>query len=83
MNTVKSLNYTKWECKYYIVWIPKYRRKSIYKELRPYLGDLLKELASQKECAIEEGHLFYIHKVKTVVCNFSLSTGSGRTNDFR
>ncbi len=61
MNTVKSLNHTKWECKYHIVWIPKYRRKSIYKELRPYLGDILKELASQKECAIEEGHLLADH----------------------
>ncbi len=48
MNTVKSLNHTKWECKYHIVWIPKYRRKSIYKELRPYFGDILKDLASQK-----------------------------------
>ena len=61
MNTVKSLNHTKWECKYHIVWIPKYRRKSIYKELRPYLGDILKELASQKECTIEEGHLMSDH----------------------
>lgn len=61
MNTVKSLNHTKWECKYQIVWIPKYRRKSIYKELRPYLGDILKDLASQKECMIEEGHLMSDH----------------------
>ena len=61
MNTVKSLNHTKWECKYHIVWIPKYRRKSIYKELRPYLGDILKDLASRKECAIEEGHLMSDH----------------------
>jgi len=61
MNTVKSLNHTKWECKYHIVWIPKYRRKSIYKELRPYLGDILKDLASQKECTIEEGHLMSDH----------------------
>lgn len=61
MNTVKSLNHTKWECKYHIVWIPKYRRKSIYKELRPYLGNILKDLASQKECTIEEGHLMSDH----------------------
>ena len=61
MNTVKSLNHTKWECKYHLVWIPKYRRESIYKELRPYFGDILKELASQKECIIEEGHLLADH----------------------
>ena len=61
MNTPKSLTHTKWECKYHIVWIPKYRRKTIYKELSQYLGSLLKELASQKECAIEEGHLMADH----------------------
>ncbi len=52
MTTIKSLNHTKWECKYHIVWIPKYRRKSIYKELRPYLGKIFKDLASRKECSI-------------------------------
>ncbi len=61
MNTVKSLNHTKWECKYHIVWIPKYRRKSNYKELRPYLVEIFKELASRKECTIEEGHLISDH----------------------
>ena len=53
MNTGNSLNHTKWECKYHIVWIPKYRKKSIYKGLRIYLGDTLKDLALQKECKIE------------------------------
>ena len=52
---------TKWECKYHIVWIPKYRKKSIYKELRQHLGEMLKELATQKECRIEEGHLMSDH----------------------
>jgi putative transposase len=53
MNSPQSLNHTKWECKYHIVWIPKYRRKTIFKELRPYLGSLLKDMASRKECAIK------------------------------
>jgi putative transposase len=61
MSTVKSLSHSKWECKYHIIWIPKYRRKSIYKELRPYLGSIFKELASRKECEIEEGHLMSDH----------------------
>jgi len=38
MNTPESLKHTKWECKYHIVWIPKYRKKSLYKDLRQYLG---------------------------------------------
>ena len=33
----QSLSHTAWDCKYHIVWIPKYRRKSLYKELRQYV----------------------------------------------
>ena len=75
MNTPKSLTHTKWECKYHLVWIPKYRRKTIYKELRQYLGSLLKELASQKECAIEEGHLMadHVHIMISIPPKYSVS----------
>ena len=38
MNPSESLNHTKWDCKYHIVWIPKYRKKTIFNELRPYSG---------------------------------------------
>jgi hypothetical protein len=54
MKPENSLNHTKWECKYHIVWIPKYRKKSIYKDLREYLGVTLKDLALQKECKITD-----------------------------
>ena len=53
----QSLSHTKWECKYHIVWIPKYRKKKLFKELRQELGQVLRELARQKESEIEEGHL--------------------------
>jgi putative transposase len=56
-----SLSHTKWECKYHIVWIPKYRKKVLYGRLRQYLGELLKELATQKACSILEGHLLTDH----------------------
>jgi len=61
MNPSESLKHTKWECKYHVVWIPKYRKKSLYRELRKYLGDVLKDLAAQKECKILEGHLVSDH----------------------
>ena len=61
MENIKSLSHTKWECKYHIVWIPKYRKKTLYGRLRQYLGALLKELAGQRECAIIEGHLLPDH----------------------
>ena len=57
MNDYRSLCHTKWECKYHVVFIPKYRKKRIYGQLRRELGEVLRRLAEQKECRIEEGHL--------------------------
>ena len=57
----QSLNHTKWECKYHVVFIPKCRRKMLYKELRPYLGAVFRSLTEQKECRVEEGHLMPDH----------------------
>ena len=57
----ESLAHTKWECKYHVVWIPKYRRQALYAELRKYLGPVLRELARQREAVVEEGHLQLDH----------------------
>ena len=57
----QRLKHTVWECKYHIVWIPKYRKKKLYKELRQYLGEILRDLARQKGCQIIEGHLMSDH----------------------
>ena len=75
MNSAESLKHTKWECKYHIVWIPKYRKKSLYKELRQYLGSLQKDLASEKECKIEEGHLMpdHVHILISIPPKYSAS----------
>jgi putative transposase len=59
--TLKSLAHSRWECKYHVVFIPKYRRKAIYGELRKLLGEVFHELARQKECRIVEGHLLSDH----------------------
>ena len=61
MDEQGSLNHTKWECKYHVVFIPKYRRKVLYKELRRYLGEVFRQLAERKESRIEEGHLMPDH----------------------
>ena len=44
-----------------MVWIPKYRRKVLYGELRKHLGPVLRELARQREVVVEEGHLQLDH----------------------
>lgn len=61
MDDYQNLNHTKWECKYHVVFIPKYRRKVLYKELRRHLGPVFRTLARQRECEIEEGHLLADH----------------------
>ena len=61
MDEPKTLNHSKYECKYHVVFIPKRRRKVLYQELRQYLGEVFRELARRKECEIEEGHLMVDH----------------------
>ena len=75
MKEQQSLNHTVWDCKYHIVWIPKYRKKSLYKDLRQYVGPVLKDLARQKECKIEEGHLMgdHVHILISIPPKYSVS----------
>jgi putative transposase len=61
MDRVGSLNHSKWECKYHVVFIPKKRRKTLYGALRKHLGEVFHQLARQKESRIEEGHLLRDH----------------------
>ena len=75
MDSVKTLCHTKWECKYHVVWIPKYRRKVLYGQLRRHFGDLLHGLVRQKESQILEGHLCrdHIHVLISVPPKYSVS----------
>jgi len=57
MSEHSSLNHTKWECKYHVVFIPKCRRKVLYGKVRRRLGEMFHDLARQRECQILEGHL--------------------------
>ena len=61
MKDTHSLNHTKWECKYHVVFIPKCRRKVLYGELRSKLGEVFHGLAAQRESRVEEGHLMQDH----------------------
>jgi putative transposase len=56
-----SLSHTKWECKYHVVFIPKCRRKRLYEQLRPHLGEAFRQLAGQRASVVEEGHLMVDH----------------------
>ena len=75
METGQSLSHTVWDCKYHIVWIPKYRKKAMYGEIRKYLGEILRELAMQKESKVIEGHLMseHLHMLISIPPKYSVS----------
>lgn len=75
MEEIESLNHTKWECKYHVVFIPKCRRKTLYGELRRHLGPVFKKLTEQKECRIEEGHLVldHVHMMISIPPKYSVA----------
>ena len=61
MNNVQSLCHSVWDCKYHVVWIPKCRRKVLFGRIRKHLGDVIRELARQKESQVLEGHVCLDH----------------------
>ncbi len=75
MDEYRSLSHSKWECKYHVVFIPKYRRKALYGQLRRHLGEVFHRLASQKESRIEEGHLMvdHVHMLISIPPKYAVS----------
>ena len=75
MDDTESLSHTRWECKYHVVFIPKYRRKALYVELRRHLGEVFRKLAERKESRIEEGHPLpdHVHLLITIPHKYAVS----------
>ena len=75
MNDAESLSHTRWECKYHVVFTPKYRRMALYGGLRKELGGLLCTLAEQRESRVEEGHLLpdHVHMLLSIPPKYSVS----------
>ena len=72
-----SLSHTRWNCKYHIVFIPKYRRKEIYGKIRTDIGQIIRQLCAYKDVEIIEAHAMpdHIHMLvrippKIAVSNF-------------
>ncbi len=79
MQIYESLKHTTWECKYHVVFIPKFRRKALYVQLRRDLGPVFRDLAEQKESKVEEGHLMpdQVHMLLSVPPKYSVSSVMG------
>jgi putative transposase len=79
MKEFQSLSHTKWDCKYHVVFIPKRRKKKIFGALRKHLGEVLHELARQKESKIVEGHLQpdHVHMCISIPPKYAVSNVVG------
>ena len=75
MRQVESLSHTRWECKYHVVFIRKYRRRVLFGQLRKELGSVFHRLARQKESQIEEGHVMsdHVHMMISIPPKYAVS----------
>ena len=79
MNDKNSLTYTTWNCKYHIVFAPKYRRKVFYKEKRVEVGKILRTLCEWKKVNIIEAEVCpdHVHMLLEIPPKISVSSFMG------
>ncbi|MGL5742567.1 MAG: transposase, partial [Legionella sp.] len=49
-SSYESLSHSKYDCKYHVVFVPKYRKKVLYGQIRRFLGPVFRDLASHRGC---------------------------------
>src|SRR5438874_8493802 len=69
------LNHATWECKYHVVFTPKYRKKLLFSKIKRHLGQVFHDLARRKEWRIEEGHLMpdHVHMLISIPPKYSVA----------
>jgi len=69
------LSHATWECKYHVVFTPKYRKKLLFGKIKRHLGQVFHDLARRKECRIEEGHLMpdHVHMLISIPPKYSVA----------
>lgn len=79
MQSYETLKHTTWECKYHVVFIPKYRKKTLFGAIRRELGTIFRELVRQKESEIIEGHLMadHVHMLISIPPKYSVAQVMG------
>ena len=75
MSEYKNLAHSRYDCKYHIVFVPKYRKKALFGQIRQYLKNAFHELARQKGCEIESGHIAkdHVHMCITIPPKLAVS----------
>ena len=75
MHDWQSLSHVRWDCKYHVVIVPKYRKKVIYGKLRRQVGPILRRLCQQRGITLLDGHAMsdHIHMCLSVAPKFSIA----------
>ena len=75
MHDWQSLSHVRWDCKYHVVIVPKYRRRKLYGKFRGDVGSILKDLCQQKGVEMLEGSLRsdHVHMCLKVAPKFSIA----------
>ena len=75
MHEWESLSHVRWDCKYHVVIVPKYRKKKLYGKIRTGVGEIVRELCRQKRLGFLEGHLMpdHVHMCISVPPKFSIA----------
>ena len=71
MRSTQSLSHTKWECKYHLTWIPKFRKKELYGDFRKHIGEAIREMAYRSG----KGHLMsdHVHMLVSIPPKYAVS----------
>lgn len=72
---IESLSYTRWECKYNIIFVPKYRRRIVYGKYKESIGKIIRELCERKNVEILEKNacMNHIHMLVSILSKLSIS----------
>ena len=79
MHEWQSLSHVRWDCKYHIVIIPKYRKRKLYGQLRKRVGEVIRDLCRQRGIGMLEGHLMpdHIHMCLSIPPKYSVAFAIG------
>jgi putative transposase len=79
MHEWESLAHVRWDCKYHLVFVPKYRKKVLYGRLRRHIGEILRELCRQKGIELIEGRAMpdHIHMCLSIPPKYSVAQAIG------
>ncbi len=71
----QSLSHSKWECKYHIVFVPKFRKKVLYGKVKLFLKNTFHELAQQRGCEIVGGNMVqdHVHMIVSIPPKYAVS----------